>query len=228
MKFAFYTSTVSPHQLPFARKMVASLGEGEYRYIYTIPFTDERREMGWVDEKREWIIPEWENQEEARRILESVDVLMSGNRDLALFERRAKKGLRTIYCSERWFKPDKGILRLLSPSFWKMARRFAMLLRDSENVQYYPMGIHAARDMARLCGLMYGDLRCLFRAPKLDFERKPGGRVFSRVDRVEWGKKYCLDKMRMWGYFVESSKLKGGRREIVEVKTGGHNHSGSG
>lgn len=207
MKFAFYTSTVSPHQLPFARRMIASLGEGEYSYIYTIPFTEERREMGWVDEKYPWIIPEWEYQEEARSILEYVDVLMSGNRDLALFERRANKGLRTIYCSERWFKPDKGILRLLSPSFWKMARRFVWLLRSSDKVLYYPMGIHAARDMARLCGLMHGDLRCLFRAPKLDFVKRPGGEIWLAGNVATDSRRYCLDKMRMWGYFVEPSKF---------------------
>lgn len=207
MKFAFYTSTVSPHQLPFARRMIASLGEGEYSYIYTIPFTEERREMGWVDEKHAWIIPEWKRQEEARRILESVDVVMSGNRDLALFERRAQKSLTTIYCSERWFKPDKGILRLLSPSFLKMARRFVRLLRQCDKVLYYPMGIHAARDMARLCGLMHGDLKCLFRSPRIEFDKRPGGKIWLAGKNQSESMRYCLDKMRMWGYFVDPSKL---------------------
>ena len=64
--------------------------------------------------------------------------------------------------------------------------------------------------MARLCGLFAGDLRCLFRAPKLEFERKPGGGIWisggARSESVRaLGEKYCLDKMRMWGYFVESS-----------------------
>jgi hypothetical protein len=86
-----------------------------------------------------------------------------------------------------------------------MARRIATLLNESENFYYLPMGIHAARDMARLCGFMNGDWKCLFRAPKLDFERKPGGEIWvSDAQRnVQNSRKYCLDKMRMWGYFVE-------------------------
>jgi glycosyltransferase involved in cell wall biosynthesis len=78
-----------------------------------------------------------------------------------------------------------------------MAKRMVSLIRECASFIYLPIGIHAARDMARLCGLMNGDLRCLFRAPKLDFERKPGGKVFSD------GVRGCVGKMRMWGYFVE-------------------------
>ena len=69
---------------------------------------------------------------------------------------------------------------------------------------YYPMGIHAARDMARLCGLFAGDLRCLLRAPALDFEKIPGGKIWLKSGGN--GTKYCLGKMRIWGYFVEPSK----------------------
>jgi glycosyltransferase involved in cell wall biosynthesis len=66
---------------------------------------------------------------------------------------------------------------------------------------------------------MNGDLRCLFRAPKLDFERKPGGRIWISEGVRECGSegvrsvrsegvrsdgvRECVGKMRMWGYFVE-------------------------
>jgi glycosyltransferase involved in cell wall biosynthesis len=80
------------------------------------------------------------------------------------------------------------------------------LLNESENFYYLPMGIHAARDMARLCGLINGDLRCLFRAPKLDFERKPGGRIWISEGVRSDGVRECVDKMRMWGYFVEEGR----------------------
>jgi len=52
--------------------------------------------------------------------------------------------------------------------------------------------------------LAHGDWRCLFRAPKLDFERRPTGRIWLQ-DGGDY-KKYCLHKMRMWGYFVEACR----------------------
>ena len=156
-----------------------------------------------------WHIKEWEHREEARRIIENADVLMCGERDLGLMKKRCAANLMTIYCAERWFKPWMGMLRLLKPSYFKMAWRFVRLLRTSEKMFYYPMGIHAARDMARLCGLFAGDFRCLFRAPQLDFEQKPGGRIWLKNEPRNTlnARRYCLDKMRMWGYFVEPSKF---------------------
>jgi glycosyltransferase involved in cell wall biosynthesis len=126
-----------------------------------------------------------------------------------LIAKRAALGKMTVYYSERWFKPNVGVFRLLSLSYLKMAWRFVELLRTGKWLTFYPVGIHAAEDMARLCGLFAGDLRCLFRAPKLDFERRPGGRIYIREQGTgnrEQDKKYCLDKMRMWGYFVEASR----------------------
>ena len=55
--------------------------------------------------------------------------------------------------------------------------------------------------------LMHGDLRCLFRAPKLDFVKRPGGEIWLAGNVATDSKRYCLDKMRMWGYFVEPSKF---------------------
>ena len=207
MKFCSYTNVVSPHQLPLAREIVACIGAANYRYVYTTPLMQGRRGMGWCEEKEEWILPEWENHVKAREMLENADVLMSGVRDFDLFEVRAAKGLTTIYSSERWFKPPRGAFRLMSPKYFNMARRLVRLLRYSDRFFCYPIGIHAARDMARLCGLMDADLRCLIRAPKLAFENKPGGKIFCGAENAGCiGKKYCLDKMRMWGYFVDRSQ----------------------
>lgn len=209
MKFVFYTNSISPHQLPLARELAAKLGEDEYCYIYTTPQTEERKKLGW-DEKREpWILAEFEDREMARKFLMTADVVMSGIRNVNLFQKRLDNGLKTIYCSERWFKPKLGVLRLLSPSYFAMALKFVRLLRDGLGLYYFPMGIHAARDMARLSGLIHGDIRCLFRTPKLDFESKPGGRIWLKNKPLNANeeKKYCLDKMRMWGYYVAPSEF---------------------
>ena len=207
MKFAFFTNIISPHQMPMARGLVELLGADEYRYVYTERESRERSKLGWGNEGEDWCL----HGDENTAVLSEADVLMSGVRAPNLFEKRAKEGKKTLYCSERWFKPPIGFLRVFVPSYFKMARRIVKLLKESESFYYYPMGIHAARDMARLCGLMNGDLKCLFRSPKLDFERKPGGKIWISDEPRDTQniRKYCLDKMRMWGYFVEEGNGEG-------------------
>lgn len=202
MRIALLTNIVSPHQLPLAEEIVKRVGDGNYRYVFTEKFHAERAKMGWGN----GAAPSCCVDEQAGRdFLEHADVVYCGNRDLELFARRLHSGLKSFYMSERWFKPWIGMLRLLKPSYFRMAWRFVQLLRTSGKLFYFPMGIHAARDMARLCGLFAGDMRCLFRAPQLDFERKPGGKIWLKNGGD--GKRYCLDKMRMWGYFVEPSRF---------------------
>lgn len=213
IQFALYTIVVSPHQLPLARKMVECLGSDKYRYVAQMPLTEDRRGLGWESAEDSWIVNLRECPAEASQILETAEIVLSGVRDISLFEKRAASGLTTIYCSERWFKPWCGILRLLSPTFFKMAWCFVRLLRRMDNVLYYPIGIHAARDMARLCGLLAGDLRCLFRAPALAFEKIPVGRIWCKDGGCDL--RYCLDKMRMWGYFVAPSKLRQAPFEVA-------------
>jgi glycosyltransferase involved in cell wall biosynthesis len=62
---------------------------------------------------------------------------------------------------------------------------------------------------------MNGDWKCLFRAPKLRFERKPGGRIWISERAGRDGVRNCVDKMRMWGYFVEEGRgnIEGGREK---------------
>ena len=209
MKFAFLTNIISPHQMPLARGLINLLGESEYRYVYIEAEEKGRADLGWGNEGEDWCL----HGDENTAVLSEADVLMSGVRAPHLFEKRAKEGKTTLYCSERWFKPPIGFLRVFVPSYFKMARRIVKLLNESENFYYLPMGIHAARDMARLCGLMNGDWKCVFKAPKVNFERKPGGKVFSEGVGRE-GVRECVGKMRMWGYFVQSSEFRVGSLEL--------------
>lgn len=202
MKFALYTNSISPHQLPLMRELAALLGIDNVLYAYESVESKGRRTLGWNP------TPEagCRKSSECLTDIETCDTLLVGGlRPIELMEKRATVGLKTLYMSERWFKPAIGILRLLYPKYFLMAWRIVRLVRNSDSFTYLPIGIHAARDMARLCGLMAGDLRCLFVAPKLDFERKPGGKIWLKEGAN--GKRYCLDKMRMWGYYVEPSKF---------------------
>ena len=195
-RFVLYTNVISPHQLPLAREIAQLVGDGNFRYIYTTDNDQDHHGLDWRSEIPKWCIKA--SEAEATEWLENADALLSGMRCFELFERRTAKGLKNFYMTERWFKPPIGISRLLHPRYLGYARRLCQML-GAGAVVGLPIGIHAARDMARMCGLMHGDLRCIFSAPELEFEKQPGGKIFGRVERVE---KYCLDKMRMWGYFV--------------------------
>lgn len=192
MKFVFYTNIISPHQLPLARELVARLGVANYRYVYLFDVGKERSSLGWGGDCPNWCVSA--ASPEGREWLENADFMLCGYRDIGIMERRAAKGLRTVYVSERWFKPWTGMLRLLHPGYFRMAWRFVRLIKTGK-VSYLPMGIWAARDMARLVGLFSGDIRCLVRAPELGYEAEPMGSIVG----YPW--------MKMWGYFVEPSAV---------------------
>ena len=206
MDMIFLTNSISPHQLPFCSELARRLCNRSLAYFYTQVMSKERLKLGWsssVDcsnlKIEHWPITQNKND------VENCDLLIADIRDVDIFIKRARCELNTFYISERWFKPPFGILRLLHPRYFLMAYRLVRLLKFSSEFLYLPQGIHAARDMARLCGLFAGDLRCLFKAPELDFERKPGGRIWLKNEpqNSRSTRKYCLDRMRMWGYFVD-------------------------
>lgn len=201
MRFILHTTWVSPHLLPIARAIARCIGKQNVVYHYIEPPAPGHLTWKWdslIDDSL------CRRGSENDSDVQNCDVLLIGVRNIELFAKRMENNQKVYYMSERWFKPLLGILRLLHPSFLSMSFDFVRLLEKDNCLQFLPIGIHAASDMARLCGLMHGDLRCLFCAPKLDFERKPGGRIWLKNGGD--GKRYCLDKMRMWGYFVESSQ----------------------
>ena len=169
-----------------------------------------------MDEFSPDVLCEEDSPLKARKLLLECELLITGVRDFDLMEERVRSGNFVVYQSERWFKPESllsfgrsesagkglwvcGFLKMIFPFAIRRAIKIMRLFK-SENFLYLPIGIHAARDMARLCGLMNGDLRCLFCAPELRCEKRPFGKIELRGKGD--GSRYCLDKMRMWGYFV--------------------------
>lgn len=235
MRVALLTNIVSPHQLPLARALVRRIGAEHYRYVYTESAHDERTRMGWGASAEEaWCI----RGTAMDSCLQEAEAVLSGHRAFELFERRNADSKLTFYASERWFKPPLGILRVFAPSYFRMVRRFLRALK-APTMLLLPMGIHAARDFARLMGLFSGDLRCLFRAPKMAFESRPGGAVvplkqavtvgvldaeaiafakrygFVQIPEAHWGKVKPVGpyaKMCLWGYFVAPGEGRPTRR----------------
>ena len=158
MRFVFYTNNVSPHQLPLAARLMARVGRGNFLYVM------EKRE--WCGKVVETNLPiAHADDERAREWLENAEMMYTGGlRPIDLMERRAKRGLKTLYYSERWFKPIEigvggrcrcrvevpGALRMAVPWYRKMARRFVKLANENECVKFLPTGPWARRDFVRL------------------------------------------------------------------------------
>ena len=100
-----------------------------------------------------WRSPE--EMTEARRLIDAARVVVFGEiYDYGWMRRRLESGKLTFFMSERWLK--RGVLNLLSPSFFRYARAYWGWMRR------YPLyqlcaSAYAASDLSRL-GMMRG--RC--------------------------------------------------------------------
>lgn len=223
-RIALFTVVVSPHLVPFAEAL-RCLFRVAVTYVYTDTEFATRVGYGWDAEGDKTLCKL--GTRDTTSVVED-NILISGFRDVDLFMYRNANKKQTFYASERWFKPPLGFLRVFVPPYFRMVRRFLRALK-APTMLLLPMGIHAARDFARLMGLFSGDLRCLFRAPMVAFESRTGGVVvplkqavtegvlnaeaiafarrhgFAQIPEAHWGKVKPTGhyaKMRLWGYFV--------------------------
>lgn len=160
MKIAFYLNVISPHQLPLACEVARLIGEENFKYVYAEDFLADRKAMGWDDRH----VPTWcmkgdENTPE----LVDADLVYTGIRCIALMSKRSAMGKKTVYYSERWFKPIPvlrfhipGYVRLVCPSYWRMSRQIVRLL-NGHTMRYLSCGPWAANDMVKV-GLKPGQI----------------------------------------------------------------------
>ncbi len=151
MRLALLTSIVSPHQVPLAQALAARLEANSFLYVATENIGAGRTALGWRATSRpSWIMTPADGRSgmsaEVRRRLAEADVILSGNRDCDLFRTRLAARRLTLYCSERWFKPPLGRLRLAWPPYLLMAWRLRHLSRNP-HLHYLAIGGWAAGDM---------------------------------------------------------------------------------
>jgi glycosyltransferase involved in cell wall biosynthesis len=214
MKFVLYTDHYSPHELPLFLACCEVFDEAVY--VVNREWPNEASRKGWSPDLRGSPtivlskIEECERRSEVNRLLTKDSVLMYGSFDNPYNRIIEESPGIVIYASERWLKPKvvPGIFHLADPHFIVKAMWICDLMAKKKRYFYFPLGIHAARDMARLWGLVHGNVSCLFKAPELDFERRSGGHIAVSGSQLAVSvQRYCLDKMRLWGYFVEPSKF---------------------
>ena len=191
MRIAIYTDTISEHQIPLALELVREFGEDAVRYFYVKERALHRQVMMGKDAIRySWTLKVSEDQNSFEEWTENAEVRYTIYRIPDLIERRVRKGLRTLYMSERWLKPPLGVLRLLHPKYFMMARRMVCCF-ESGLCTYLPTGIVAASDMTRIAHVVKGHFVKAVSAKRLEFEPHAGGAISG----IPW--------MRMWGYFVK-------------------------
>jgi glycosyltransferase involved in cell wall biosynthesis len=153
MRILHVTNLISPHQLPLARQLAAVVGEGNFRFVATMPMTIEMGRRGWRNDKIEsWILRPAENETERLEFEESLneaDVVIAGYRHVDWFSDRLRRGKLTYYMSERWWKPPVGMARLLDPRFALMAASFRKAAK-SPDFHYLPMGGYSATDILKI------------------------------------------------------------------------------
>lgn len=218
MKFVQYQDCKSPHQLPLARELLHRLGADNFRYVYRDANQADRAQLGWnmgiADEP--WQLHIGSHPDEAKELIENADVLLTGMREIDLFERRSAKGLKTFYQTERWFKPIDmagctlpGWLRLLHPRYMHMALRFRWLVTSSDKFKVLPIGVHSYRDM-RFLGVPESQMALwgYFVEPSERTQREPV--VHEHECRVLWvGRMLKLKRVdtiiKAFGKVVQSS-----------------------
>ncbi len=157
MRFVLYTNTLSAHQIPLAREIVARVGADNFRYIYTSKNGQKLQESnatyGWIRYAPDGNQEDW---------LANADVMLVGGiRPIDLMERRLANGKMTLYMSERWFKPIHvigqvyvpGWLRLIFPNYRRMAKRFTRLF-ENRTYRFLPIGPWSLKDMRLVCHVM--------------------------------------------------------------------------
>ena len=186
------------------RAIMKRLGQENCLYIYTEKLENGRKDLGWNEEREDWLVYEKDRPDFCRKALLECNVLMSGIRDFDLFEARAQQHKTTVYSSERWFKPVPsfhgacyipGWMKLFHPAYFIMANRFRRLLvsKSDNGFFYFPISMNAAHDAAFICS-GHG---------RIDFQRMAGGEVCDRLGNgTIWRK-----RLRLWGYFVEPSTI---------------------
>ena len=143
---------MSAHQLPLAREIAARIGFNNLLYV-DAGFLGQKFQT--VDKVEDIRIVRLESTN--REVVEQADIVYTGLRDLDLIERRAALGLRTIYYSERWFKPIRlwgvhlpGSIRMLVPRYRQMMNRFVKWANSDHNARVFAVGPWARMDFIRM------------------------------------------------------------------------------
>ena len=115
MRIVFVSNYINHHQLPFC-KAILEQHTGEFVFIQTEPMEEERVQMGWAVNVKEYPFVRcyYEEEEVCQNLIdESEIVIFGGVEDERYIARRLKEGKILIRYSERIYK--EGQWKFISP-----------------------------------------------------------------------------------------------------------------
>lgn len=103
MKFVFVSNFYNHHQQSFSGAMYR-LTNGAYRFIATMPFSQERLDMGWEEKKEPFVLHFDDDPKKCQKLIDSAEAVIFGNAPEVLIHYRLKNKKLVLKYSERLYK----------------------------------------------------------------------------------------------------------------------------
>lgn len=145
MQVIFVSNYINHHQLPFCKAMTEQ-NQGDFLFIQTEPMEQERVDMGWAVDVKEYPFVRcyYEEPEACQKLInEGEIVIFGGVEDEAYIEPRLKSGKLTIRYSERIYK--EGQWKFITPRGLKKKYHDHIRYRK-KNVYLLCAGAYVASD----------------------------------------------------------------------------------
>ena len=145
MQIIFVSNYINHHQLPFCKAMTEQ-NQGEFIFIQTEPMEQERVDMGWAVDVKEYSFVKcyYEDPEACQKLINDGEIVIFGGvEDEAYIEPRLRSGKLTIRYSERIYK--EGQWKFITPRGLKKKYHDHIRYRK-KNVYLLCAGAYVASD----------------------------------------------------------------------------------
>lgn len=145
MQIIFVSNYINHHQLPFCKAMLAQ-NEGEFLFIQTEPMEQERTEMGWALDVKEYPFVRcyYEDPEGCQKMIDEGEIVIFGGvEEESYIGPRLEAGRLTVRYSERIYK--EGQWKFISPRGLKKKYRDHIRYRKKD-VYLLCSGAYVASD----------------------------------------------------------------------------------
>lgn len=145
MQIIFVSNYINHHQLPFCKAMTEQ-NQGEFIFIQTEPMEQERVDMGWAVDVKEYSFVKcyYEEPEACQKLINDGEIVIFGGvEDEAYIEPRLRSGKLTIRYSERIYK--EGQWKFITPRGLKKKYHDHIRYRK-KNVYLLCAGAYVASD----------------------------------------------------------------------------------
>ena len=181
------TNIWSHYQASVTAELARILGSEHFRMALFEPLHDERRNLGWKEERNSssWVIGPPSNEQEKKRLYQScldADAMVFGACPTEVLKARVAAGKLTIVSSERILKKPFHRLRMLNPRYAKGIMQYRALV-NHPHVHALAIGHYAAGDFRIMEA--FGD-RIWKWGYFVDANTKPPGAVPDRPLKVLW------------------------------------------